>query len=129
MRSLSIHRSIGLQKTSFPLVPQPDHFSMTPWHCCIAVTHKGEFKTAHAVSLREEYDLISHKGQPYYFRDRDEVWNWNFPVEFGFFYPRGVYVKAVSSEGEGLPRLGAKEMEKVKKLRKGFQTVIVLGFA
>lgn len=58
MLSLSIHRSIGLQKTSFPLVPQPDHFSMTPWHCCIAVTHKGEFKTAHAVSLREEYDLI-----------------------------------------------------------------------
>lgn len=44
MLSLSIHRSIGLQKTSFPLVPQPDHFSMTPWHCCIAVTHKGEFK-------------------------------------------------------------------------------------
>jgi hypothetical protein len=102
---------------------------MTPWHCCIAVTHKGEFKTAHAVSVREEYDLIFHEGQPYYFRDRDEVWNWNATVEFEFFYPRGVYVKAKSSEKGVLPRLGLKEMEKVRKLRRGFETVIVLGFA
>ncbi|TVY73421.1 Spore wall maturation protein DIT1 [Lachnellula suecica] len=67
---LSIHRSTGLNKLSFPLVPQINHFSMTPWHCCIAVTAKGEFRTAHKTALVDTHDLVEHEGRPSYFRDR-----------------------------------------------------------
>lgn len=120
---LSIHRSTGLHKLSFPLVPQPLHFSMTPWHCCIAVTSRGEFRTAHATDLRDEYDLVERNGQPWCFRDRSKVWRWE-GVEFDFFYPRGVVVRAVR---EGM-MLGKEEGRRLRTLEKGFRTVIVKGF-
>jgi len=126
---LSIHRSTGLNKLSFPLVPQPNHFSMTPWHCSLTVTSKGEFRTAHASEVRGSYDLIEQHGRPYYFRDRSDVWKWDIPVEFEFFYPRGVYVRPVLAEGETTPVLGPKELVKLKQLGKGFSTVIPVGFA
>ncbi|KAK1237340.1 hypothetical protein MKX08_002965 [Trichoderma sp. CBMAI-0020] len=126
---LSIHRSTGLNKLSFPLVPQPNHFSMTPWHCCIAVTAKGQFRTAHAIELRETHDVIEQNGRPYYYRDRSDVWKWNVPVEFEFFYPRGIYVRAKTAEGEAAPKLGPNELAKIKELGKGFSPVIPTGFA
>lgn len=125
---LSIHRSTGLTKLSFPLVPQPNHFSMTPWHCCIAVTAKGEFRTAHKTSLVDSYDLIEQNGRSFYFRDRSEVWNWE-GVEFEFSYPKTILVRAKVVEGQEAPKLGKKEMEKLKELGKGFSPVIITGFS
>ena len=153
---LSIHPSTGKKKLSFPLVPQKDHFSMTPWHCSTCVNSRtGEFKTAHAQAVKNHYDLIEKDGRAYYFRDKSEVWNWGRDVEFEFFYPGGVRVvaksggnggvgegngkeidgdgeKGIGKEGEGnlgkKPRLGKEEMEKVRLLAKKFKTVVVLGF-
>ncbi|RFU79330.1 pyoverdine biosynthesis [Trichoderma arundinaceum] len=125
---LSIHRSTGSNKLSFPLIPQPSHFSMTPWHCCLAVTHKGQFRTAHAIELRETFDVIEQGGRPYYYRDRSDVWKWDVPVEFEIFYPRGIYVRARPAEGEPAPKIGPAELAKIKKLSKGFSPVIPLGF-
>ena len=126
---LSIHRSTGAHKLSFPLIPQPDHFSMTPWHCSVAVTSKGQFCTAHASQVRERFDLIEQDGRPYYFRDRSDVWNWDVPVTFEFFYPKGVFVRAKATADDQLPKIGPKELEKVKQLGKFFSTVITLGFS
>ncbi|KIM96666.1 hypothetical protein OIDMADRAFT_44293 [Oidiodendron maius Zn] len=125
---LSIHRSTGLTKLAFPLVPQPNHFSMTPWHCCIAVTAKGEFRTAHKSSLIDSHDVVEQKGRPYFFRDRSEVWNWD-GVEFEFAYPKTVIVRAKVVEGQEPPKLGKEEMNKLKELGKGFSPVITVGFS
>ncbi|KAK4078961.1 hypothetical protein Trihar35433_66 [Trichoderma harzianum] len=126
---LSIHRSTGTNKLSFPLIPQPSHFSMTPWHCCLAVTSKGQFRTAHAIELRESFDVIEQNGRPYYYRDRSDVWKWDVPVEFEVFYPRGLYIRAKAAEGEAAPKIGPNELAKIKQLSKGFSPVIPMGFA
>lgn len=126
---LSIHRSTGRNKLSFPLIPQPDHFSMTPWHCSVMVTAKGRFCTAHAYQARKSADVVEQGGRPYYFRDRSDVWEWDVPVDFEFFYPRGVYVRPKLAEGESAPKFGEKELVKVKQLSKGFSPVIPLGFS
>ena len=101
---------------------------MTPWHCSVAVTARGEFKTEHAMIVREDHDLIYQNGRPYYFRDRDDVWKWD-GVEFEFFAPRGVRVIAKPvAEGQGKPRLGEAELKKLSKLEKAFSSVVTFGF-
>ena len=126
---LSIHPSTGLTKLSFPLVPQPDHFSMTPWHCSIGVTASGKFITDHASNLRQNYDLVYRNGRPYHFRDRSEIWNWE-GVDFEFFFPRGVRVIAKPvAEGEKQPKLGPADYKRLMTLGKSFSSVITSGFA
>lgn len=102
---------------------------MTPWHCCLAVTSKGQFRTAHAIELRESFDVIEQNGRPYYYRDRSDVWKWDVPVEFEVFYPRGLYIRAKAAEGEAAPKIGPNELAKIKQLSKGFSPVIPMGFA
>ncbi|KAL6796292.1 Pyoverdine/dityrosine biosynthesis domain-containing protein [Trichoderma sp. SZMC 28013] len=126
---LSIHRSTGNNKLSFPLIPQPDGSSMTPWHCSVAVTSKGEFRTALAADLHESFDVIEQDGRPYYFRDRSDVWKWDVPVEFEVFYPRGLYIRARAIEGEAAPKIGPNELAKIEQLRKAFSPVTLVGFA
>ncbi|KAK4061987.1 uncharacterized protein Triagg1_10150 [Trichoderma aggressivum f. europaeum] len=126
---LSIHRSTGNNKLSFPLIPQPDGSSMTPWHCSVAVTSEGQFRTALAIDLRESFDVIEQDGRPYYFRDRSDVWKWDVPVEFEVFYPKGLYIRAKATEGEAAPRIGPNELAKIEQLRTGFSPVIPMGFA
>ena len=126
---LSIHPSSGLTKLSFPLVPQPDHFSMTPWHCSIGVSASGRFITDHASNLRQNHDLVYKNGQPYCFRDRSEIWNWE-GVDFEFFFPRGVKVIAKPvTEGQKQPKLGPADYKRLMTLGKGFSSVITSGFS
>ncbi|KUJ17584.1 uncharacterized protein LY89DRAFT_747245 [Mollisia scopiformis] len=127
---LSIHRSSGRNKLSFPLVPQPNHFSMTPWHSAVAVTAKGEFRTGHMLSLAEMHDVVKNKdGRPFCFRDRSPLWEWE-GVEFEFAYPKTLIVRAKKVEDGGVtPRLGEEEMKKLKQFGKGFSPVITSGFA
>ncbi|KAL7958005.1 Pyoverdine/dityrosine biosynthesis domain-containing protein [Trichoderma compactum] len=126
---LSIHRSTGSNKLSFPLVPQPDGSSMTPWHCSVAVTSEGQFHTALAADLRGSFHVIEQDGRPYYFRDRSDVWKWDVPVEFEVFYPKGLYIRAKAIEGEAAPKIGPNELAKIEQLRKGFSPVSPVGFA
>lgn len=102
---------------------------MTPWHCSIAVTSRGEFRTAHKSGIEKTHDLIEYNGRPYYFREKASVWDWE-GVEFEFEYPKMLIVKAKpTGEGDGLRRLGEDGMRRVKELAKGFTPVITSGFA
>lgn len=101
---------------------------MTPWHCSIAVTAKGQFRTVHASEVRSNFDLVEKDGRPYYFRDRSDIWKWDAPVEFDFIYPKGLVVKASPVDGQQ-PKFGPAELKKVKEISKVFSPVIPLGFA
>lgn len=103
---------------------------MTPWHCCIAVSASGHFRTAHKEALVKTHDVVYHDDRPYYFRDRSPLWDWQIgPVTFEFAYPKTLIVKADVKEGEPAPKLGSDEIDKLKELGKGFTPVIALGFA
>lgn len=101
---------------------------MTPWHCVIAVTSRGEFRTAHKSGIEKTHELIEKDGRPYCFRDRSPVWDWE-GVEFEFEYPKMLIIRAKPIEGKEAPRLGEIEMKKIKELAKGFSPVITSGFS
>ena len=75
-----------------PLIPQPDSFSMSPWHCSVAVNVDGTFQTAHVGVLRETHDLVLRNGIPYHYRERSDLWNWEAEVEFEHLYSGGLVV-------------------------------------
>lgn len=104
---------------------------MTPWHCSVAVTTQGEFRTTHAQAVRGHYNLIEQDGRPYYFRQKSEIFDdWAGKADIQFFYPRGVRVIAKPvKEGEQLPKLEAKDNARLVELGKGFSPVICTGFA
>ncbi|KAJ5207114.1 hypothetical protein N7491_002254 [Penicillium cf. griseofulvum] len=91
---LSIHPSSGQTKLSCPLIPQKNSFSMSPWHCSVAVTTTGEFITAHQSTHRRKYDLITKNGQPYFFRESSPLFNWDTRVEFEHHYGRNLVIRA-----------------------------------
>ncbi|CAG8007298.1 unnamed protein product [Penicillium nalgiovense] len=91
---LSIHPSSGQTKLSFPLIPQKNTFSMSPWHCSVAVTTAGEFITAHQSAHRQKFDLIKKDGQPYFFRESSPLFDWNASVDFEHYYGQNLVVRA-----------------------------------
>ncbi|KAJ5617559.1 hypothetical protein N7537_002673 [Penicillium hordei] len=96
---LSIHPSSGQTKLSCPLIPQKNSFSMSPWHCSIAVTTTGEFITAHQSTHRQKFDLINKDGQPYFFRERSSLFDWDTSVNFEHHYGQNLVIKAQIDQG------------------------------
>ncbi|KAJ5143029.1 uncharacterized protein N7515_001816 [Penicillium bovifimosum] len=90
---LSIHPSSGQTKLSCPLIPQRDSFSMSPWHCSVAVTVDGTFITAHKASHREKYEPIEKDGRPYFFRERSALFDWDASVEFSHQYQQKLEIR------------------------------------
>ncbi|CAG8273097.1 unnamed protein product [Penicillium salamii] len=90
---LSIHPSSGQTKLSCPLIPQKDSFSMSPWHCSVAVLVDGKFITAHKSSHRQKFDLIEKSGQPYFFRESSPLFEWDAMVDFEHFYGQNLVVR------------------------------------
>ncbi|EMD61568.1 hypothetical protein COCSADRAFT_39282 [Bipolaris sorokiniana ND90Pr] len=123
---LSIHPSTGLTKISMPMIPQPDSFSMTPWHCAVAVDVNGKFKTAHAGVLRETHDLVLKGGVPYCFRERSSLYSWDAKVEFTHLYGGGMIVRNVG--GNSKEPLSDADQEKLAKLRSLQGNVTLEGF-
>jgi hypothetical protein len=84
-----------------PLIPQADSFSMTPWHCAVAVDARGRFSTAHAADLRDNYELVRSRddGRPYFFREKTPLFDWDADVEFEHLYGGGVVVHNNSGSG------------------------------
>ncbi|KAH6622477.1 Pyoverdine/dityrosine biosynthesis protein-domain-containing protein [Boeremia exigua] len=123
---LSIHPSTGLTKISMPLIPQPDSFSMTPWHCAVAVDVYGKFRTGHAATLRENYDLVTKDGRPYCFRERSALYSWDAEVEFSHLYGGGLIVrnrgahKEVSFSETDLKKMAALTRMQGKVILEGF---------
>ena len=109
-----------------PMIPQPDSFSMTPWHCAVAVDVNGKFKTAHAGVLRETHDLVLKGGVPYCFRERSSLYSWDAKVEFTHLYGGGMIVRNVG--GNSKEPLSDADQEKLAKLRSLQGNVTLEGF-
>ncbi|KAF4455336.1 Pyoverdine dityrosine biosynthesis [Fusarium albosuccineum] len=125
---LSIHPSTGLTKISMPLIPQPNSFSMTPWHCAVAVNVKGHFKTAHVAALRDSHELIYKNEQAYFFRERSDLWEFDAKVEFEHFYGGGLVVRKASGEEPSRESLSDSDKEKLASIAISCGKVVVKGF-
>ncbi|PCH01316.1 Pyoverdine biosynthesis [Penicillium occitanis (nom. inval.)] len=100
---LSIHPSSGQTKLSCPLIPQPNSFSMSPWHSTVAVTRNGTFVTAHKSQHRQDdkYTLVHKGNQPYYFREKSELFEWEKSnVEFEHDYKQHLVIREVPVQKE-----------------------------
>ncbi|CAG8948587.1 unnamed protein product [Penicillium salamii] len=97
---LSIHPSSGQTKLSCPLIPQKDSFSMSPWHCSVAVLVDGKFITAHKSSHRQKFDLIEKSGQPYFFRESSPLFEWDVKVDFEHCYGQNLVVRVQKNREE-----------------------------
>ncbi|KAF4761155.1 hypothetical protein HAV15_007315 [Penicillium sp. str.  len=107
---LSIHPSSGQTKLSCPLIPQKNSFSMSPWHCSIAVTTTGEFITAHHSTHRQKFDLIKKDGQPYFFRERSPLFDWDASVEFEHHYGQNLVIRVQKQIDQELSDLDLDKM-------------------
>ena len=125
---LSIHPSSGSTKISMPLIPQPDHFSMTPWHCAVAVDIHGNFKTAHVEDLREDYDMVLKDGQPYCFRERSSLYSWDAKVEFEHLYNRGLVVRNAGGTSQNKESLSDADRERLATLATLQGKIVLEGF-
>ncbi|KAM5367387.1 hypothetical protein ACJZ2D_010032 [Fusarium nematophilum] len=125
---LSIHPSTGLTKISMPLIPQPDSFSMTPWHCAVAVDIYGNFKTSHVAALKNTHELVHRHGRSYFFRERSKLWEWDAEVEFAHLYGRGLVVHNVAGPGQRDTPLSDADKEKLACLAVTQGRLILKGF-
>jgi hypothetical protein len=126
---LSIHASSGKTKLSVPLIPQdPTNIGRTPWHSCIAVGIDGSFQTVHSADVRDTHELVYRDGRPYFFREKNELYNWApLEVEFEHLYPQGLVVRP--KLGSTQPSLRDVNMQKVRGLSQVQSPVILRGFA
>ncbi|KAJ6155793.1 hypothetical protein N7470_006359 [Penicillium chermesinum] len=94
---LSIHESAGEKKLSVSLIPQArGALGFTPWHASVAIGADGVYRTAHAEDVRDTHELIYKNGQPYYYREKSEIFDWKadgLSVEFEHLYPCGVIIR------------------------------------
>lgn len=109
---LSIHPSTGLTKISMPLIPQPDSFSMTPWHCAVAVDVHGNFKTGHITTWKDTHDIVYRDGRPYFFREKSPLYKWDAQVDFEHLYGGGIIVH--NKGGETQTRSAFSDSDKMK---------------
>jgi hypothetical protein len=109
-----------------PMIPQPDSFSMTPWHCAVAVDVHGKFVTGHAAVLRENHDLVYNNGQPYYFRERSPLYLWDAKVEFTPHYGGGLTVRNTGCQIKEFLSTG--DLEKLAALLRLQGNVVLKGF-
>ncbi|KAH0541723.1 hypothetical protein FGG08_003815 [Glutinoglossum americanum] len=125
---LSIHPSTNETKLSIPLVPQElGKFSMTPWHCAVAVDVNGSFKTAHVSDLHETHDVIYSGSRPFYFRERSALYDLGASVELEHLYPCGLIVRPAQSAGP-ISILDI-NMRTLRKLGERQSPIILRGFS
>ncbi|CAI7649920.1 unnamed protein product [Penicillium bialowiezense] len=117
---LSIHPSSGQTKLSCPLIPQQESFSMSPWHCSIAVLANGKFITAHKSLHRQKFELVEKNGQPYFFRESSLLFKWDAGVEFEHLYGRNLVVRVEKSRQE----LSESDLEKLALLAMQHKSVM-----
>ncbi|KAJ5134832.1 hypothetical protein N7448_000145 [Penicillium atrosanguineum] len=131
---LSIHESAGEKKLSVSLIPRlRGALGFTPWHASVAVGVDGSYRTVHAEDVRDTHDLIYKNGQPYYFRERSEIFNWaedGISVKFEHLYPCGLIIRPADIDNVNPPpSITALPMRKVRQLSNSMSPVIVRGFS
>ncbi|KAJ5461965.1 Isocyanide synthase xanB [Penicillium daleae] len=130
---LSIHESAGEKKLSVSLIPQiRGALGFTPWHASVAIGLDGSYRTVHAEDVRETHDLIYKNGQPYFFREKSEVFDWSkdgLSVKFEHLYPCGVIIRPADIDNlNPRPSISAIPMHKVRKISNTMSPVILRGF-
>lgn len=127
---LSIHDSSGEDKLSMALVPQAERGDLgkTPWHSCIVVELDGSFKTVQSHTIDQEtHELVHHKGQPYFYRHKSDLFNWttdDLNVTFEHQYPSGLIVR--SADNASMTKI---PMQKVRALSNTFSPIVLRGFS
>ena len=127
---LSIHPASqkNVTKISMPMIPQSNSFSMTPWHCAVAVDTAGNLKTAHVGELRQTHDVVLKTGQEYFFRERSPLYAWDATVEFQHLYGRGLIVRNTSGADLSVTSLSDSDKEKLAALKAAQGNVTLSGF-
>ncbi|KAJ5980923.1 hypothetical protein N7481_008221 [Penicillium waksmanii] len=130
---LSIHESAGERKLSVSLIPQlRGSLGYTPWHASVAVGLDGSYRTVHAEDVRDTHDLVYRNGQPYYFREKSDIFNWvedGVSVKFEQLYPSGLIIRPADIDNiNPTPSISALPMSKVRKLSNIMSPVILRGF-
>lgn len=131
---LSIHESAGEKKLSISLIPQlRGALGFTPWHASVAVGVNGSYRTVHAEDVRDTHDLIYKNGQPHYFRERSDMFNWaedGVSVKFEHLYPCGLIIRPADIDNVNPPpSISTLPMHKVRQLSHNMSPVILRGFA
>ncbi|WQF89193.1 Putative isocyanide synthase/Spore wall maturation protein DIT1 [Colletotrichum destructivum] len=125
---LSIHPSTGLTKISMALIPQPDSFSMTPWHCTVAVDVHGNFKVGHVSVFRDTHELVYKDGRPYFFRQKSPLYSWDAKVEFEHLYGGGLVIHNAGGPGQTRDSLSKSDKRKLASITLLQGTVRCEGF-
>ncbi|KAJ5688866.1 Pyoverdine biosynthesis [Penicillium macrosclerotiorum] len=130
---LSIHESAGEKKLSVSLVPQiRGALGFTPWHASVAIGLDGSYRTVHAEDVRDTHDLIYKNGQPYFFREKSEIFDWaenGLAVKFEHLYPCGVIIRPADIDHVNPPpSISAIPMHKVRKISNIMSPVVLRGF-
>jgi alpha-ketoglutarate-dependent taurine dioxygenase len=128
---LSIHDSGGKDKLSMALIPQKQRGALgaTPWHSVVVAELDGSYRSVQRHTVDEEkYELVHHKGRPYFYRAKSELFNWSADgcdVTFEHLYPTGLIVRPVF----GTPSMVTIPMKKVRTLTNTFSPIVLRGFA
>ncbi|KZM27357.1 uncharacterized protein EKO05_0003721 [Ascochyta rabiei] len=128
---LSIHDSGGKDKLSMALIPQKQRGALgaTPWHSVVVAELDGSYRSVqrHIVDL-QRYELIYHKGRPYFYRAKSELFDWSddgCDVNFEHLYPTGLIVRPTA----GTPSMTTIPLKKVRTLTNTFSPIVLRGFS
>ncbi|KAI0522108.1 Pyoverdine/dityrosine biosynthesis protein-domain-containing protein [Xylaria bambusicola] len=127
---LSIHDSAGKDKLSLAMVPPPHErasVGLMPWRSVVAIDSDGSYRTVFPDQIKDTHELIYRNGQPYFFREKSELFDWSssgIEVTFEPLYPCGTIIRPV----EGSPSVRQIPMQKVRQLATNFSPVILRGF-
>ncbi|KAJ5548943.1 hypothetical protein N7513_006177 [Penicillium frequentans] len=128
---LSIHDSNSGHKVPVSLIPQARGLiGLTPWHSCVAVDLNGVYRPVHTEDVRHTHDLIYKDGQPYYFRERSELFDWSkdgLLARFEHLYPCGLLICPLD-DTKPPPSIRAIPMRKVRTLSHSFSPIVLRGF-
>lgn len=113
-----------------PLIVQEDgEFPKTPWHSSVALALDGSYRTVHAKDVRDTYTLIYHNDQPFFYREKSELWDWEDNIAvFEPQYPNAllVYPRANLDQNPLLEAEHIAKLQQLAEIRKG--PIEVVGF-
>lgn len=125
---LSIHPSTGEDKISINILPVSQ--TLTPWHNTVAFKTDGTMLAGNRSMFEtmEEMELVYEAGEPSYFRERSEWYDWGAKeVEFEPLYPSGLAIRP--AKGRNSLEIDDINVLSVRSLAEQNSPVVLRGFA
>ncbi|KAA8649276.1 hypothetical protein EYZ11_007960 [Aspergillus tanneri] len=124
---LSIHPSNGSKKISISVLPQTV-LPITPWHSSpsFSVDGRMKFQQREVFDSDETMELVYRNGQPWCYREKNELFSWSMDVIFEPNYPCGMTIKPVKGTK---PSITEVDMQKARRLAQENSPIILRGFA